>query len=75
MKFTLAELKLADEVCYPKDFNKIIDKYPELWILKYDFIHLYDRSLLKWLFHFNRAEQDKLQPILDEIIASLIKKD
>ena len=81
MKFTIAELKLADELAFPEDMEILCKKYfPDtdemigIWHIYYwDFIHKHERSLLRLIFHYSRSDyKNGLGPVFEGMVSDLL---
>lgn len=79
MKFSIEELILANELCFPKDFEewlKINFKEEEVKVLALVFKFKGSR-LLNWIFQYSRAELEtnNLGEKIDILIESLIRRN
>jgi len=76
MKFSIAQLRLANELCYPADFVRLANKHlpeeivsGEIW----KFLNAYNHNLLFWIFHFSRAELRRgMGDILDAMVLDIL---
>ncbi len=82
MKFTIEELKLANELCFPADFERLLKKY--LPAEDRDMAGYYRRefdlvlrcNLIHWIFQFSRADERKYWGAINEkIVSDLVNKD
>ena len=76
MKWTLEQLKLADELCFPEDARELFKKHlGDDWIAYHlDYKREYKGGLLKWIFHFSRNDltNNNFGARIDKIIEELI---
>ena len=80
-RFSIEELKLANELCFPDTFKKLMTEalgeraVEDLdWIL-YDF-KCHGNDLIRWVFKFSRADFSRnpwLKIAIDKLISELIQ--
>jgi len=74
--YTLEQLKLADDLAFPSNMKESFDKHEpdELgFSYYYDFIHRHERSLMKQVFTYSRADFDSgmgamFEAIIDDLL-------
>lgn len=82
MKFSIEELKLANELCFPDDFEVLLMKYlPDEEKLEAAFYrrqyYRMGSNLITWIFKTSRSE-DRLTfwgSVNEKIVADLLKKN
>jgi len=78
MNFTIEQLKLADELCFPADAARLFKKYfPDAWpSYLMDLKRPYEWNLPRWVFHWSRhdleANDRELGNAIDAMIQELI---
>ena len=78
--FTLMDLKLADELCYPEDFERLIEKYSQgtdyEWRLEASSFAAHNSSLYRYLESNSRfCLAGGLGDIMDNIICELLRRN
>lgn len=74
-RFTLSELQLANELAWPQDMERLLSLYfPDTWqCYYYDFMHKHERSLIKMIFHYSRADYETdMGEAFENIITDLL---
>jgi len=81
MKFSIKQLKFANEVCFPDRFETLLRKHLppkehdmiEHYLYKFNRVH--EGNLFTWIFSFSRATDEKTYwgEVHDKIIADLVK--
>lgn len=78
-KFTIEELKLANELCFNDTFETLLKKHLpkddlEFWYIYHsEYRTKYKCNLLHWIFSFSRADlQDSMVIVLSNIVKDLI---
>lgn len=77
-KWTIEQLKLADELCFPKDFEDLVkEHFPDFWMsLQLDFMTKCNESFLAWVFLLTRDDYQKgFGKPIDAMIAALLHED
>lgn len=83
MKFSLKQLKYANEVCFRDDFIRLFNKYAESGynpnlkdcgaFYESELVHQFGNDLLRFIFHFSRADLGKgYDFIFDGMLKELI---
>lgn len=82
-KYSLSELKLANELCFPADFKKLLERhtkntiYEDCWhSIDVSFRRSHKAGLISLIFSYSRADFDNdLGAIFNNIIDDLITKE
>ena len=74
MKFTIKNLKLANELAFPADIEKLFKKhFADLWRTHY-ISYINKRDFLTWVFDWSRADLDRRDGELGNKIDAMINE-
>ncbi len=80
MKYTIAEINLANELCFISDFKRLMEKYlpqDEQALAShytYEYKVKHKANLIEWIFKHSRAELDLGRgEMIDSMLEDLLK--
>lgn len=75
MKFTIEQLKLADELCFQDDAKRLFKKhFPEFWMIYIaDFSGKYECDLMRWVFSWSRGDMGSHEREVGDAIDAMIQ--
>lgn len=78
-KFTLADLRLADELAFPERMEKLFYLYfPDCNTVFYnEWLNRFNRSFTAWIFNWSRADLERNNSglMIENMICDLIHKN
>ena len=76
--FSIAQLKLAEELCFPDDFRRLMEKYEPAFACShtYAFTNLCEGRLTRWIFSFSREDYcEGMVGTINAVVRDLIGED